>query len=234
VSGGGDGSRGGGVGQPPVPEAAGPFEGARLEYRAGALADDEATTPPLERLRGWLDDAIAAGLAEPTAVTLATVDASGSPDARIVLLRGLDERGVSWFTNHRSAKGRQLAAAPVAAVVAYWQPLERQVRLRGPVEPLADAESDAYFASRPRESQLGAWASDQSEPIVDRAAFDRQVADVAARFAGGEVPRPPHWGGFLLRPEAIEFWQGRPARLHDRLRYVRTADGAWEATRLQP
>lgn len=205
----------------------------RQDYRAGRLEDGAVAHEPLTQLRSWLEDAIAADLPEPTAITLATVDADGLPDARVVLLRGIDERGIRWFTNRRSAKGRQLAANPVASVVAHWQPLERQVRLRGPVELLSDEESDAYHASRPRESQLGAWASDQSEPIADRAALDAQVAAVAARFDGVEVPRPPFWGGYLLRPHTVEFWQGRPGRLHDRLRHERHA-GGWRVVRLQP
>ncbi len=205
----------------------------RHDYRQGALSEQDVDPDPLVQLRRWLDEAIAAELDEPTAITLATVDASGMPDARVVLLRGMDERGVWWFTNRRSAKGRQVAANPVAALVAHWQPMERQVRLRGRVELLSDAESDAYFASRPRASRLGAWASDQSAPIADRDALERHVAGVEARFEGREVPRPDHWGGYLLRPDTVEFWQGRPARLHDRLVYTR-ADAGWALERRQP
>jgi pyridoxamine 5'-phosphate oxidase len=211
----------------------GGLEAPREDYRVGAIEDGALDGDPMRQLRSWLDDAIAAALPEPTAVTLATVGEDGLPDARVVLLRGVDERGVWWFTNRRSVKGRQLAATPAASIVAHWHPLERQVRVRGRVEPLPDEESDAYFASRPRESQLGAWASAQSEPIADRAALDAQVAEVTARFAGGPIPRPPHWGGYLLRPEAVEFWQGRPGRLHDRLLHRRAADG-WRVVRLQP
>lgn len=205
----------------------------RREYLAGSLVGEELDRDPLVQLAGWLEDARGEGDPEPTAVTLATVDANGVPDARIVLLRGVDERGVSWFTNRHSAKGEQLAASPYAAVVGHWPLLERQVRLRGPVELLPDTESDAYFRSRPREAQLGAWASHQSEPVADRAALDAQVAETTDRFRGREVPRPDHWGGYLLRPDVVEFWQGRPARLHDRLRYRRGETG-WEVSRLQP
>lgn len=205
----------------------------RNDYRQGALDEADVDPDPLVQLQRWLDAAIAAELDEPTAVTLATVDARGLPDARVVLLRGLDERGVWWFTNRRSAKGEQLAANPSAAVVAHWQRMERQVRLRGRVELLSDVESDAYFDARPRASRLGAWASDQSAPIADRAALEAHVADVEARFADREVPRPDHWGGYLLRPDTVEFWQGRPARLHDRLLYSRTEHG-WTLERRQP
>lgn len=205
----------------------------RHDYRQGALSEQDVDPDPLVQLRRWLDEAIAADLDEPTAMTLATVDASGMPDARIVLLRGMDERGVWWFTNRRSAKGRQVAANPVAALVAHWQPMGRQVRLRGRVELLSDAESDGYFASRPRASRLSAWASEQSAPIADREALEAHVARVEARFEGRDVPRPDHWGGYLLHPDSVEFWQGRPARLHDRLVYTPAGDG-WALERRQP
>ncbi len=208
----------------------------RRDYRRGELDRDDLLDDPLEQLRGWLDDAVAAGIPEPTAATVATVDAHGLPDARVVLLRGSDHRGVWWFTNRQSAKGAQLAANAQAAVVLWWEPLERQIRLRGPIELLPDAESDAYFGSRPRGSRIGAWASDQSRAIADRAALEAHVAAVEERFEGVEdVPRPDHWGGYLLRPTSIEFWQGRSSRLHDRLRFERgTPDADWELARLQP
>ena len=219
----------------------GPLDHPREEYHAGTLEAADVAEGPLQTVRRWLDDAVVAGLAEPTAVTLATVDADGCPDARIVLLRGLDDRGAIWYTNRRSAKGRQLGRVPVAAMVAFWPQLERQVRLQGPVAPLSDAESDAYFASRPRGSQLSAWACEQSEPVADRSTLERQVVEVEARFADGEVPRPPHWGGYLLTPEVIELWQGRPSRLHDRLRCTfvagdrpRSDPSGWRIERLQP
>jgi pyridoxamine 5'-phosphate oxidase len=219
----------------------GPLDHPREEYRGGALELDEVADGPLQAVRRWLDEAIAADLPEPTAVTLATVDADGRPDARVVLLRGLDGRGAVWFTNRRSAKGRQLGAVPAAALVAYWPQLDRQVRLQGPVTELSDAESDAYFAARPRGSQLAAWASEQSEPVDDRAALERRVAEVEGRFAGRDVPRPPHWGGYLLTPTSIELWQGRPSRLHDRLRCTwlggdgpRHDPSGWRVDRLQP
>lgn len=212
-----------------------PLPTPRTDYATGALDEAEVdAADPLGVVRRWLDDAMAADVAEPTAATLATVDAAGVPDARTVLIRGLDRDGARWFTNRQSAKGRQLADRPVAALVLFWPVLERQVRLRGRVEELDDAASDAYFDARPRDSQLAAWASQQSEPTADRAALDRAVEAIEARFADVErVPRPPHWGGQLLRPDVVELWQGRTARLHDRLRWTRTTEG-WRLTRLQP
>jgi pyridoxamine 5'-phosphate oxidase len=169
----------------------------------------------------------------PEAMTLATVDSDGAPDARMVLLKGFDERGFRFFTNEASAKGRQLEANPRAALILYWRELDRQVRVRGAVERLTEEESDAYFATRPRDSQIGAWASRQSEPLPDRDALDQRVAEHEARFGGSVVPRPPHWGGFLLRPARIEFWQGQVGRLHDRFRYTRSGED-WEIERLAP
>lgn len=207
----------------------------RTDYTAGRLDDGVLDpTDPLGAVRAWIEAAVDADLPEPTAMTLATVDGGGVPDARIVLVRGVDDRGIVWFSNRVSAKGRQLADRPVAAAVLFWPQLERQLRLRGRVEHLPDADSDAYFATRPRASQVGAWASDQSSPVPDRATLEARAAALEERYpAGAEVPRPPTWGGELLRPDAIELWQGRPARLHDRLRYTRTADG-WRLERLMP
>lgn len=201
----------------------------RVDYVMGTL-DDGTLDPedPLRHVREWLHAAIDAGVDEAISACLATVDVDGVPDARMVLVRGVDGRGVSWYSNRRSAKGRQLAVHPVAAIVLHWPELQRQVRVRGRVEHLPDDESDAYFASRPRAAQLGAWASDQSEPIASRAALDARLVEVEARFAGVDaIPRPPHWGGELLRPDAVELWQGRPARLHDRFLYTRDGDGWW-------
>ena len=169
----------------------------------------------------------------PEAITLATVDADGEPDARMVLLKGVDAEGFRFFTNYESAKGAQLRAGAGAALVAYWRELDRQVRVRGTVERLGDADSDAYFATRSRDSQLGAWASPQSRPLDSRAELDRRLGEAEVCFADRDVPRPAHWGGYLLRPRTIEFWQGQVGRLHDRFLYTRTGDG-WRIERLAP
>lgn len=207
----------------------------RADLHLDGLGDDERGDPLLVVGR-WLDEAVAAGSeVEPTAMTLATTEQGPDgprPDARVVLCKGID-RGLVFYTNQSSAKGTQLAAAPVAAAVFLWASLERQVRARGAVEVVDDATSDAYFASRPRGSQLGAWTSDQSRPVPDRATLDRRAREAAARFDGQEVPRPPDWGGYRLVPTEVELWQGRPDRLHDRLRFTRD-DDVWDATRLQP
>ena len=194
---------------------------------AGDLAAD-----PYDQFRRWLADAEFAGITDPTAMTLATADADGAPDARVVLLKGL-EGGFWFFTNYDSAKGRQLAANPRAALVIHWQQLARQVRVRGAVERLDHELSVAYFASRPPGSRLGAWASRQSEVIESRAALEAARDEVAARFGDEEPPLPPFWGGYRVVADEIEFWQGRPDRLHDRLRYRRDA-GVWVIERLQP
>ena len=169
----------------------------------------------------------------PEAIALATVDEDGAPDARMVLLKGVDESGFRFFTNYESTKAAQLESAGSAAIIAYWRELDRQVRARGPVERMSASDSDAYFARRPRESQLGAWASPQSRAIESREELDRRLAEVAERFDGADVERPPHWGGYLLRPQAVEFWQGQVARLHDRFRYTRDG-GGWRVERLAP
>jgi pyridoxamine 5'-phosphate oxidase len=166
-------------------------------------------------------------------MALATVDESGDPDARMVLLKGFGSDGFRFFTNLGSVKARQLEAHPRAALILYWRELDRQVRIRGGVERLPESVSDAYFATRPTAARVGAWASPQSEPLPDRGTLDERVREVTERFAGGEIPRPPFWGGYLLRPGRIEFWQGQAARLHDRFQYTREADG-WRIERLAP
>lgn len=187
---------------------------------------------PIVQFRSWLE--LAKREVElPEAMTLATVDPGGAPDARMVLLKGVDAAGFRFFTNHESAKGGQLAVSPLAALVVYWRELDRQVRVRGPVERLADPESDAYFATRSRDSQLGAWASPQSRALASRTELDQHLDAAEARYGEGDVPRPPHWGGYLVVPDRIEFWQGRIGRLHDRFRYTREPAG-WRIERLAP
>lgn len=190
---------------------------------------------PLVTFRAWFDEAQARpdAIPEPTAMTLATVDPSGTPDARIVLLKGFDARGFTFFTNLGSPKARQLENVPRAALCFYWMPLDKQVRIRGPVERADDAEADAYFASRPRESQIGAWASRQSEPLEGRFELEARVARFAAKFVFGNAPRPGFWGGYRVIPEQIEFWLKRPFRLHERLLYTRRGD-RWEKQYLYP
>ena len=207
--------------------------GRRHDYDNGALRETDVAADPLLQFSRWLDDARAGSIREPNAMTLATATAEGAPAARIVLLRAIDERGFVFFSNYDSRKGGELAANPQAALLFFWEPLERQVRIEGHVTRVSAAESDAYFASRPRGSQLGAWASPQSAVLADAAALEDALAAVEARFSDRPVTRPPHWGGYRLSPTLLEFWQGRPGRLHDRLRYRRTDEG-WLLERLAP
>jgi pyridoxamine 5'-phosphate oxidase len=188
---------------------------------------------PFALFAQWFAEAKAKEPSDAEAMTLATATRGGAPSARIVLLRGCDERGFVFFTNYDSRKGVELIANPRAAVNFHWKSLQRQVRVEGRVEPVTEAEGDAYFAHRARMSQLGAWASDQSRPLDSRATFEKRLAEVEKRFAGKPVPRPPRWSGFRLVPEAIEFWEERPFRLHDRILYRRQAEG-WTTTRLYP
>jgi pyridoxamine 5'-phosphate oxidase len=189
---------------------------------------------PIVQVRRWLEDAEAdPAIVDAAAVVLATADDAGRPSSRAVLLRGLDERGFVFFTNARSRKAGELAANPHAAMTFLWQPMHRQVRVTGTVARIDAAEEDAYFAGRPRGSQLAAWASDQSEVIPDRATLDRRYAELEAEYEGRDVPRPPHWGGFRLDPETVELWLQGPNRMHDRLRYVRS-EGGWHIERLAP
>jgi pyridoxamine 5'-phosphate oxidase len=188
---------------------------------------------PLLRVRDWFEEAAASGIIEAERMALATATPDGRPSVRIVLLKGIDEAGIRFFTNYGSRKGRELDANPHAAVTLYWQPLYRAARLEGPVERLPAAESDAYFASRPRGAQIGAWASAQGSVLGSREELDERVAEMEARFPGA-VPRPEYWGGYRLRPVAVELWQGRPDRLHDREHFLLQDDGSWRSERLSP
>jgi pyridoxamine 5'-phosphate oxidase len=206
----------------------------RKEYTQAGLREGDADPDPIRQFRRWFDEAVAAGVAEPNAMTLATATVDGAPSARIVLLKDLSDAGFAFFTNYDGRKARELAANPRAALVFYWLNLERQVRVEGTVEKVTEAESDAYFRVRPLGSQLGARASPQSAVLPDRATLERRVAELEREFAGRDVPRPANWGGYRVRPQAVEFWQGRPSRLHDRLLYRRQPDGGWRIARLAP
>ena len=188
---------------------------------------------PIAHLQDWYAAARAAGVPEPEAAALATATPDGRPSVRIVLLRGIEPAGISFYTNYESRKGRELAANPRAALAIHWPAQQRQVRMEGAVERVGDAASDAYFCSRPRGSRIGAWASRQGAVLPDRHALEARFDELEAEWRGAEIPRPPYWGGYLLRPEAIEFWEGRPSRLHDRIHFLRE-DGAWREERLSP
>ena len=209
---------------------------APIEHPSWLTSGDfTAADEPLALFAAWLKDATASEPRDPTAMTLATVDADGLPNARMVLLKGADERGFVFYTNMESQKGRELAAQPKAALVFHWKSLNRQVRLRGLVERVTEAEADAYFATRAKQAQIGAWASKQSSALESRLAFEKAVAFYAAKYAIGTVPRPPYWSGYRIVPLRLEFWQDRPFRLHDRIEFARASLGApWSKTRLYP
>ncbi len=195
---------------------------------------DNPPADPVAQLKAWLDEAGLIGLRNPDAMTLATVDPDGRPSARAVLLKDLDATGAVFYTNRRSRKGRDLGGNPHAALLFYWDKQARQLSIEGRVSLVADTEADSYFASRPRGAQIGAWASNQSEPITDRAMLQGRVAQVSEKYDGREVPRPPHWVGYRVSLERIEFWQGQPDRLHDRVLYARGPNGGWTTQRLSP
>lgn len=206
----------------------------RRDYSRDGLLEGRVDPDPFRQFHQWMEQALHAGLREPNAMTLATATPDGRPSARIVLLKGFDERGFTFFTNYDSRKGREMAANPRVALVFPWHGLERQVRVEGTVEKVTPAESDDYFVNRPLGSRLGAWASAQSAVIPDRAFLERRHAELMAKYPDGNVPRPPNWGGYRVIPAAIEFWQGRPDRLHDRIRFTRQPDGTWKKERLSP
>lgn len=206
----------------------------RVDYGRASLDESDVRADAIEQFGVWFDEARAANVPEPNAMTLATVSPHGAPSARIVLLKDFDAGGFTFHTNYQSRKGRELEANPHAALCFFWQPLERQVRIEGQVERIGVAESEAYFRSRPRLAQLGAWVSQQSTPIASRAELERLNDELSKRFEGRDVPRPEHWGGLRVVPSAIEFWQGRPSRLHDRILYTRQANRTWSRQRLSP
>lgn len=205
----------------------------RRDYARARLDERDVDPDPLVQFHKWFDDARRAELPEPNAMTLATATPAGVPSARMVLLKAADERGFTFFTDYRSRKGQELEANPHAALVFFWGELERQVRITGTVSRVSREETEAYFRTRPRESRLGAWTSHQSTVLAGRETLEARLREVAARHPGDEVPTPPHWGGYLLKPDALEFWQGRESRLHDRVRYQREA-GSWRIERLSP
>lgn len=205
----------------------------RREYATGGLDEADLLEDPVAMFRRWMHDVVTAGLHEPNAMVVSTVSEEGRPSSRMVLLKGLDERGFVFYTNYESRKGRDLTAHPACALLFPWHHLERQVRVEGTAVRLSQAENDAYFATRPHASQIGAWASPQSQVVPDRATLDKGYDEQADRFGEGRVPLPPHWGGFRVEHESVEFWQGRRNRMHDRLRYRRTASG-WVTERLAP
>ena len=206
----------------------------RQEYTRAGLEESDAASDPIEQFRSWFDGALAADLHEPNAMTLATATPDGRPSARVVLLKGLDERGFVFYTSYEGRKGGELETNPYCALVFYWGELERQVRIEGTVTRTSAAESEEYYRTRPVGSRLGAWVSHQSRPIASREVLETGLSEVERRFGGAEVPLPPHWGGYRVEPEVIEFWQGRENRLHDRLVYRRSDNGEWGRERLQP
>ncbi|GAB3326029.1 pyridoxamine 5'-phosphate oxidase [Larkinella ripae] len=205
----------------------------RKEYTLNGLDPSDVSVNPFAQFQRWFSEALSAGVPEPNAMHLATVGADGRPSGRIVLLKGFDETGFSFFTNYQSRKGTELAAHPLAALTFFYPELERQIRLEGTIQKLSAEESDRYFQSRPRGSQIGAWVSHQSEVVENRAVLENRQRQLEQQFENQAVPRPPHWGGFLLLPDRIEFWQGRPSRLHDRVLYRKEND-AWVIDRLSP
>jgi pyridoxamine 5'-phosphate oxidase len=206
----------------------------RKDYKLQSLLESAVATNPIEQFTRWWDEAIKSNIDEVNAMTLATASANGIPSARIVLLKGYDQNGFVFFTNYSSSKGRQLDENPHAALVFFWKELERQVRIEGIIEKIAANDSDEYFHSRPVGSQIGAWASPQSTVIANREVIEQRVNNYQQQFSSGPIPRPEHWGGYLLKPHSLEFWQGRSSRLHDRILYTFLPNNSWQITRLAP
>lgn len=207
--------------------------GIREEYDKNTLEIADLSPNPIVQFEYWFDEAVQSGAAEPHAFVVSTADANGHPAGRVVLLRNATDEGFSFFTNYSSRKGHDIEANPSACATFFWQALQRQVRIEGTIEKLSAAESDEYFASRPRESQIGAWASHQSEVLNSRQELEERFAKLTAEYEGRTIPRPPHWGGYIIRPSRIEFWQGRPSRLHDRFLYI-FENNKWSINRLNP
>ena len=210
------------------------LESIRKDYRLQSLLENDVTADPVKQFETWWHHALQSGIEEPNAMTLATSTLSGKPSARIVLLKAIKKDGFVFFSNYQSHKGKQISDNPFVSLVFFWKELERQVRIEGGIKKISDQESDDYFSKRPLESRIGAWSSPQSDIIKSREVLEKNVSDFMKKFDAGNIPRPPHWGGYIVEPNLIEFWQGRPGRLHDRLQYTPDETAGWKIERLAP